>query len=302
MKVGVFYSYFPHEDLVDWPAVLRRAAADGAEQIELSSMRLLAQSKEVRRELVRTAKELGLSYTFCTSLPADGDVASDDPAQRQRGIDFIRANLDVIHEMGGEVVGGMLHGSTRKPGVPVDNATRQRRLENSARSVEQMAAAAKSAGVTLGLELCNRYENTMLNTVEQGLEFLNMVDCPNVGLHLDTYHMNVEEDDIAAAIVQARGKIVNVHICENNRKLPGMGHINWREVLLALGAAGYDGALAMECFAVPFNIWTNNMCLWRDYVREGIDEDLIRSTAEFKALLCRLNLRSAETETGGKRN
>lgn len=291
MKVGVFYSYFPHEDIVDWPAVLRRAAADGAEHVELSSMRLVCQSKEVRRELVRTANDLGLSYTFCTSLPADGDVASDDPVQRQRGIDFIRANIDVVNEMGGDVVGGVLHGSPRKPGVPVENATRQKRLENSARSVQAMAETAKAAGVMLGLEMCNRYENTMLNTVEQGLEFLDMVDSPSVGLHLDTYHMNIEEDDIAAAIVRARGRIVNVHACENNRKLPGMGHINWREVLLALDTAGYTGALAMECFAVPFNIWTNNMCLWRDYVRDGIDEDLIRSTAALKALLCKLNLR-----------
>lgn len=290
MKVGVFYAYFPHEDIVDWPAVLRRAAKDGADHVELSSMRLVRQSKEVQRELVRVAKDLGLTYSFCTSLLPDGDVSSDDPAERQRGIDFIRANIELVAEMEGNVVGGMLHGSTKKAGVMVDNATKAKRIENSARAVQEMAKTAEACGVRMGLEMCNRYENTMLNTVDEGLEFLKLVDSPNVGLHLDTYHMCIEEDDIAAAIVKAGSKIVNVHACENNRKLPGMGHISWREVFLALKAAGYNGALATECFAVPFNIWTNNMCLWRDYVKDGIDEDLIRSMSFMKGLLRDLNL------------
>ncbi|MGE4276472.1 MAG: sugar phosphate isomerase/epimerase family protein [Lawsonibacter sp.] len=290
MRVGVFYAYFPYEDTVDWPTVLRRAKQDGADHVELSSMRLVRQSGQVRRETVRTAKELGLTYTFCTSLPGDGDVSSDDPAARARGVDAIRANIELVAEMGGGVVGGMLHGSTPKPGIPVDNATRQRRVENSARAVQGMAETARACGVRIGLEMCNRYENTMLNTVDQGLEFLTLVDSPSVGLHLDTYHMNIEEDDLAAAILKAGDKIVNVHACDNNRKLPGMGHINWREALLALHGAGYQGALAMECFSKPFGVWTNDHRLWRDYVKDGIDEDLRRSVSYLKELLRSLKL------------
>lgn len=294
MRVGVFYAYFPYENTVDWPAVLRRAKADGAEHVELSSMRLVKQSEQVRRETVRVARELGLTYTFCTSLPGDGDVACDDPAARARGIDAIRRNIELVAEMGGGVVGGMLHGSTPKPGIPVDNATRQKRMELSARAVQEMAQTARDCHVRMGLEMCNRYENTMLNTVEQGLEFLKLVDSPSVGLHLDTYHMNIEEDDLAAAILRAGDKIVNVHACDNNRKLPGMGHINWREVLLALHGAGYRGALAMECFSRPFGVWTNDHRLWRDYVRDGIDEDLICSMSYLKGLLRTLNLDGTE--------
>lgn len=289
MKVGVFYSYFPHGEPVDWPNVLRRAARDGADHVELSSMRLVRQSKEVWQEVVKTAHELGLSYTFCTSLPPNGDVSSEDAQERQRGVDFIRANIELAAEMGGGVVGGMLHGSTRKPGELVDNSTRARRLERSARAVQEMAETARACGVRLGLEMCNRYENTMLNTVEQGLDFLEMVDSPAVGLHLDTYHMNIEEDDLVQAIQLAGKQIVNVHACENNRKLPGMGHLNWKEILLALKAAGYEGALSMECFAVPFGPWLNSMCLWREYVRNGIDEDLKVSVAYLKEILEKLS-------------
>ncbi len=290
MRIGVFYAYFPYEDQVDWPAVLRRAKQDGADHIEMSSMRLLKQSRQMQRETVKTAQELGLTYTFCTSLPPDGDVASDEPAVRQKGIDAIKANIELVAEMGGSVIGGMLHGSTAKPGVLVDNATREKRAEHSARAVQEMAKTAEACGVRLGLEMCNRYENTMLNTVEQGLEFLKLVDSPAVGLHLDTYHMNIEEDDFAAAIVKASGKIVNVHSCDNNRKLPGMGHINWREVLLALRLAGYDGALAMECFSKPFGVWTNDHRLWREYVRTGIDEDLVCAMQFLKGLLTQMNI------------
>ena len=285
MKVGVFYSYFPHGEPVDWPNVLRRAAQDGADHVELSSMRLVRQDRTVWREVVQTARQLGLSYTFCTSLPPDGDVSSDDPCERQRGVDFIRANIELAAEMGGGVVGGMLHGSTKKDSGLADNSTRSRRMEFSAKAVQEMAETARDCGVRLGLELCNRYENTMLNTVDQGLDFLKMVDSPVVGLHLDTYHMNIEEDDLVQAVLKAGKHIVNVHACENNRKLPGMGHLNWKEILLALKAVGYQGALSMECFAIPFGPWRNSMCLWREYVRDGIDEDLTASVIYLKKVL-----------------
>lgn len=284
MRIGVFYAYFPYEDSVDWLGTLRRAKACGADHVELSSMRLLRQDRPLRREIVELAHELDLTYTFCTSLPPDGDVASEDPRQRQRGVDAMRRNIELAAEMEGAVIGGMLHGSTVKPGVPVDNATRQRRLEHSAAAVQQMAQTARACGVRMGLEMCNRYENSMLNTVSQGLAFLDMVASPAVGLHLDTYHMNIEEDDLAAAIIQAGDRIVNVHACDNNRKLPGMGHVNWREILLALHAAGYTGALATECFSHPFGVWTNDHRIWRSYVKDGIDQDLKRSMAYLHAL------------------
>lgn len=284
MRIGVFYAYFPYEDSVDWLGTLRRAKACGANHVELSSMRLLRQDRPLRREIVELAHELDLTYTFCTSLPPDGDVASEDPRQRQRGVDAMRRNIELAAEMEGAVIGGMLHGSTVKPGVPVDNATRQRRLEHSAAAVQQMAQTARACGVRMGLEMCNRYENSMLNTVSQGLAFLDMVASPAVGLHLDTYHMNIEEDDLAAAIIQAGDRIVNVHACDNNRKLPGMGHVNWREILLALHAAGYTGALATECFSHPFGVWTNDHRIWRSYVKDGIDQDLKRSMAYLHAL------------------
>jgi len=291
MKIGVFYAYFPYgEEPVNWPEILKRAKADGAEHVELSSMRLKNQSKEMRRATVETANELGLSYTFCTSLPGDGDVSSDDPATRQRGIDAIRANIETAAEMNGSVIGGMLHGSTIKPGVPVDNSTRMKRMENSARAVQEMGSFAESCGVRLGLEMCNRYENSMLNTVEQGLEFLKMVDSPAVGLHLDTYHMNIEEDDLAGAIILAGKNIVNVHSCDNNRKLPGMGHINWREILMALKATHYNGYLAMECFSRSFGCWANDHRLWRDYVKDGVDEDLIASLKYLNDIKRSLNI------------
>lgn len=114
MRIGVFYAYFPYEDSVDWLGTLRRAKACGADHVELSSMRLLRQDRPLRREIVELAHELDLTYTFCTSLPPDGDVASEDPRQRQRGVDAMRRNIELAAEMEGAVIGGMLHGSVMK--------------------------------------------------------------------------------------------------------------------------------------------------------------------------------------------
>ncbi len=105
--------------------------------------------------------------------------------------------------------------------------------------------------MSLGIEPLNRYETNYINTVGEALEFLDLLGCANAGLLLDTFHMNIEEPSIEGGIDAARGRIVNVHLPDSNRRAPGWGHLDLASIVAKLRAVGYDGCLGMELLPIP---------------------------------------------------
>lgn len=118
-------------------------------------------------------------------------------------------------------------------------------------AIRQCADFAGPLGVQLGIEPLNRYETNYINAVDEALEFLAEVDRPNVGLLLDTFHMNVEEASLEAAVAKARGRLLNVHLADSNRLAPGFGHTDLKSVVSQLRAIGYDRYLSMEILRLP---------------------------------------------------
>jgi len=135
-----------------------------------------------------------------------------------------------------------------------------------ARSADVLRSVAEEAGkrqVTLCVEVLNRYEGFLLNTVREGHHFMSVIDSPHVKLNLDTYHMNIEEDDIAAALREAGDALSHLHCSDNNRKRPGLGHIPWSEVGKALTGINYSGWLVMECFVTSGDEVGRTSRTWR---------------------------------------
>lgn len=130
-----------------------------------------------------------------------------------------------------------------------DLRSRQRRWFLEA--IRECADFGAIHGVRLGIEPLNRYETNYINTVAEATEFLSEVDRPNVGLLLDSFHMNIEEASIEAAIAAARGRVLNIHLADSNRRAPGFGHTDLRSVVSQLRATGYDGFLSMEILRLP---------------------------------------------------
>lgn len=118
-------------------------------------------------------------------------------------------------------------------------------------AVQTCADFAAPYGVQLGIEPLNRYETNYINTVSEALEFVAEVDRPNVGLLLDTFHMNIEERSLEAAIAAAKGRIVNFHLADSNRWAPGWGHMDLAGVVSALRDIGYDRYLSLEILPMP---------------------------------------------------
>ena len=141
------------------------------------------------------------------------------------------------------------------------------------RSIACMKAVMKTAedfGVTVNLEIVNRFEHYLINTVDEGLEFCKEIDSPNCKLLLDCFHMNIEEDDIEQSIEKAADHIGYFHVSEPNRKVPNTcAHINWKAIGNALKKTGYDGAVVLEPFYKFGGEQGHNMRMWRD-----LDKDL----------------------------
>jgi D-psicose/D-tagatose/L-ribulose 3-epimerase len=153
-------------------------------------------------------------------------------------------------------------------------------------SMRELAALAKGSGVTLNIEVLNRFEHFLFNTCEEALSFVDEIDSPAVRILLDTFHMNIEEDSFGGAIRLAGKRLAALHLGETNRKPPGMGRIPWAEIREALDDIAFDGPLVMEPFILPGGQVGRDIALWRELI---VDPDLdalaAKSAAFAKAAL-----------------
>jgi D-psicose/D-tagatose/L-ribulose 3-epimerase len=131
--------------------------------------------------------------------------------------------------------------------------------------------------VRFGIEPVNRYESFLVNTAAQGRELMELVGEPNVGVHLDAYHMNIEENDFRSPVELVAGDLVHFHLSESHRGIPGRGTVDWEAIMGALVDAGYDGYVGLESFAEVSDAMRGATCVWRELapssdelVREGL--------------------------------
>lgn len=219
--------------------------------------------------LAERASELGLGVLACGVLGPGRNLAAADAAERRATAGYIRGLIDAAARLaptlGGlpPVVGGPLYGAVGKTPAP-DRDTRQRERDRAAAELRPLAAYAGDHGVRLALEALNRFETDLINVVEQGLAILDAIDSPHVGLHLDTFHMHLEERDSAAAIRRAGDRLYHFHACENDRGVPGRGQVAWAAVAAALRDVGYEGAAVIESFTPEVTSIARAVCIWRD--------------------------------------
>ena len=160
-------------------------------------------------------------------------------------VDFLKVALDKTAAIGAEALSGVVYGGIgERSGLPPTRAE----LDNVTDAMARAAKHAKSLGLLFGIEPVNRYETHLLNTGWQGVDMIERIGADNMFVHLDTYHMNIEEKGIAQGIIDAREHLRYIHLSESDRGTPGAGTIQWDEVFSALRAIGFKGGLAMESF------------------------------------------------------
>ncbi|MER8863062.1 sugar phosphate isomerase/epimerase [Mesorhizobium sp. M0751] len=218
--------------------------------------------------LAKRIADLGLGVAISIGLPADGDISSADKTIAAHGVEILKRTIALTRDLGGQKVAGILSTSH---GLQSEAPTRDQ-WDRSAGTLAEVAETAKSAGVTLNLEIVNRFESNLLNTAAQGMAFIADSGSDNLFLHLDSFHMNIEEADVGLAIRNAAKKIGYVHIGESHRGFLGTGNIDFTAIFYALTAIGYSDDLSFESFsseivdenlsrktAIWRNLWTDNM-------------------------------------------
>jgi len=203
----------------------------------------------------------GLECTFCSVLPNGLSVISDDAEVRRKTQAHLRDCVQVAAEAGAKVIAGPLYS-------PVGFLPGRRRTEVEwARAVECYQALGdtlKTHGVTIAVEALNRFETYFLNTAEDAERLAGAVNDPNVGILFDTFHANIEEKDVAAALRTVAPHLKHLHACENDRGIPGSGHTDWAGVFRAIRELPYDGWVTIESFGFALGDLSAAASIWRD--------------------------------------
>jgi D-psicose/D-tagatose/L-ribulose 3-epimerase len=277
MKLGIhamaWTSHWSDESL----PLIDRVASLGLDFIEIPLMDV----DDVHPAPIRARLEdAGIDVVTSTVLSESTDITSDDAAVREAGLKYLRRCVDVTAQLGATQFSGVIYAMHGKR--PRDRPGQQE-WEWSAECLARLAEHASETGITLGLEPVNRYESPLLNTCEQAVQLADMIGAPNIKIHLDTYHMNIEEKSWTEPVALAGKRLCHFHLCENDRGIPGTGLVDWEELFKALGELRYDGYAGLESFVDVSDDMVAGTCVWRDLAPSG---DVLVS--EGTALLRRL--------------
>jgi D-psicose/D-tagatose/L-ribulose 3-epimerase len=194
----------------------------------------------------------GLGVVLAARVNLTRDLASGDAQAAEAGVRYLESCADIAAALGATIVGGPLYGAplvfAGRPPAPVDEAERKRRVDQVVAGLRMAGRRAADKGVTLAIESLNRFETDIANTTGHALALAEAVDMGSVGVMLDTFHMNMEDPDIPAAIRRAGSRMVHFQANENNRSFVGSGHVDWPAVARALAAIGYTGPITLEPF------------------------------------------------------
>ena len=207
------------------------------------------------------AKDLGLTINTGYGMPPEYNTISPDAAVRKAGVEFSKRLIDLSNEAGAEVFGGAVYCGWGYLTGTMRTAEEWRWGVDSYREIAEYAA--RSSPLILGIEPLNRFESHFINIAADALQFIRDVGMPNVKVHLDTFHMIREEDDIVDAIRKTGPQLGYFHACESQRGIPGTGLVPWRDVFRTFKEIGYDGCVTVESFDPNMPRIAKLCCIWR---------------------------------------
>jgi D-psicose/D-tagatose/L-ribulose 3-epimerase len=213
--------------------------------------------------------EYGTTITASLGLTAATDISGDDADAVAAGERLLARAVDVVAELGGRHLAGVIYGAMRKHERPATDSGRRNGIE----VLRRIGDRAQAAGVQLNLEVVNRYETNIINTARQGIAYLGEIGHDNVRLHLDTYHMNIEESGMFEPFLDAADVLGYVHIGESHRGYLGTGTVDFDATFRALARIGYDGPVVFESFstAIVDPALSNTLGVWRNLWDDNVD-------------------------------
>lgn len=186
------------------------------------------------------------------------NLLAKDPAQRKMSVQYVKDVAKMVYELGGKVISLV----PATVGKIVPDAKSEEEWEWAVEGIQEIYKYTEDHGIQIGIEPINRFETYFINRGEQALALAEAVG-PNCGVCLDTFHMNLEEENMFKTMKKIGKRLVNFHVADNNRMAPGMGHLNWTKIIGTLKEIGYDKVLSVEFCApldrTPANIYPNSI-------------------------------------------
>jgi D-psicose/D-tagatose/L-ribulose 3-epimerase len=287
MRIGTHFAYWGRTWSVDYIELCKRAKACGLDILEVGAGDLLNMSDAQLEELRVTAKDLGLEISANLGPPKDKDISSADPAVRAAGVEFLCGILNQMVKLDCKILIGACYNHWPYDFVDIE---KEALLDRAVEAMKIVGDHADKLGITIALEILNRFESCMINTLDEGIAFCERVGKKSVKLLLDTFHMNIEEvEDIPTVLRRGGDWVAHVHVGEANRMLPGQGHLDWAEIGKALRDIGYDAKVVMEPFLLTGGEVGPAIKVWRDLSAganaEKMDEMMTEAVSFLRANL-----------------
>lgn len=229
-------------------------------------------------------QEKRIGAVTSTVLSKETDISSNNEYTRKTGIEYLKQCVKATSEVGSYSFSGVIYSEfARKDHI----GPTQENWDNAANALREVATYAQDFGITVGIEPVNRYETNLINTSEQARLLKDMIGRDNIKIHLDTYHMNIEEKSFYDATILAGKDLIHYHLCENDRGIPGTGTVNWDDIFRSLKKINYKGYAGLENFVglgSNFNTW-----VWRALAPSG-DVLLSEGVKFIKSMMKKYNL------------
>ncbi len=233
----------------DWAFDTVEIAAEDPLQLDASAIKAALEKHNLR------------CISVAAAFGPDRDLRGT-PEQQQTSFQFIKDTIDFTKAVGGELVVGPLYSSVgRADAVSAsDYALQEKTVVGHLQELCKYAAVKQ---IKLAIEPLNRFETDFINTCEQGLRLIEKVGSDSLYLHLDTFHMNIEEKHLGEAIINAGDRLALLHACGSDRGTPGWDHTNWDDIKQALETINYKGQLVIESFTPEVKMIAKAASIWR---------------------------------------
>lgn len=258
-------------DLID------RAKKIGFDLIEIPLMEI---DKVDPQAITERLSKVGIGVCTSTACSEADDPTGEDETTRKRGIEYLKRCVKASTEMGATIFTGVTYSAI---GRRIEGMPGEIYWERAADALKQAAKYAQDFGVTIGIEPINRYESFLINTCDQAFRLMEMIQEPNVKLHLDAYHMNIEETGFYQPTKKAALHLCHYHLSESHRGTVGTGLVDWEGIYRALSEMGYQGSVGLESFIEPSPAMAAATCIWRK-LAQSTDESLKQGLDYLRAL------------------
>ncbi len=212
-------------------------------------------------EIRKNLESNGLECTFCSALTGEVSLVAESASVRRTALEFLTQGIETAAQIGADVFVGPFC-------APVGYLPGRRRTgdewKRAVEGLQSLGDALVRNNVTLAVEPLNRFETYFLNTAEDGARLCEEVGHSRIGILNDTFHCNIEEKSVGDAFRKLGRHLKHVHACENDRGVPGSGHVEWQDVFLALSEMRYEGWMVIESFGSRIPEIAAAACIWRD--------------------------------------